>query len=201
VQALFTPTEGAAVGVLATAALAMVTGGLGWRDLGDAALETAAATGLIFLILLGAQIFNTFLAFTRTPQALAELVAGSGIEPMTVLILMLVCFLALGCVMDSLSMILLTIPVFFPIVVGLDFGLTPEETAIWFGVLALIVVEIGLITPPVGLNLFIINRLAGDVPLGRTYAGVAPFIATDLVRVAVLVAFPGLSLWLVGLIG
>jgi TRAP-type C4-dicarboxylate transport system permease large subunit len=201
VQALFTPTEGAAVGVLATAFAALVTGGLTRADLRDAIFETATATGLIFAILLGAQLFNTFLAFTQTPQALAAWVTGLGVAPVTVLLLILVCYLALGCVMDSLSMILLTIPVFFPIVQGLEFGMTPEAVAIWFGILALIVVEIGLITPPVGLNLFIINRLAGDVPLSVTYRGVAPFIAADLVRVAALVAFPGLSLWLVGLIG
>jgi tripartite ATP-independent transporter DctM subunit len=201
VQALFTPTEGAAVGVLATALAALAMGGLTVRDLIDAVLETAVASGLIFAILLGAQVFNTFLAFTQAPQALAEWVTAQGAAPLTVLVLMLLCYLGLGCVMDSLSMILLTIPVFFPIVQGLDFGLGPEGTAIWFGVLALIVVEVGLITPPVGLNLFIINRIAGDVPLGVTYRGVAPFIVSDLLRVALLVAFPGLSLWLVGLIG
>lgn len=198
VQALFTPTEGAAVGVVATALAAMFTGGLSWRDMRDAVLETAMATGLIFAILLGAQMFNTFLAFTQAPQALAAWVAGQGASPMLVLLAMLLIYLALGCVMDSLSMILLTIPVFFPIVVSLDFGLGPEGTAIWFGILALIVVEIGLITPPVGLNLFLINRLAGDVPLGVTYRGVAPFILADLVRVGLLLVFPGLVLWLAG---
>ncbi len=196
VQALFTPTEGAAVGVVATVLAAVLTGGLTWRDMRDAVLETALATGLIFAILLGAQMFNTFLAFTQAPQALAGWVAGQGASPMVVLVAMLVIYLALGCVMDSLSMILLTIPVFFPIVAGLDFGLGAEGTAIWFGILALIVVEIGLITPPVGLNLFLINRLAGDVPLGVTYRGVAPFIVADLVRVGLLLAFPGLVLWL-----
>jgi tripartite ATP-independent transporter DctM subunit len=201
VQALFTPTEGAAVGVIATLAAALLTGGMSFGALGSAMLETASATGLIFLILLGAQLFNTFLAFTQTPQALAAFVQGSGIAPMLVLLGILACYLLLGCVMDSLSMILLTIPVFFPIVEGLDFGMGPEATAIWFGILALIVVEIGLITPPVGLNLFIINRLAGDVPLTRTYAGVTPFILSDLLRVGLLVAFPGLSLWLVGAMG
>ena len=200
VQALFTPTEGAAVGALATGLVAVAMGGMGWREARDAILETASATGLIFLILLGAQVFNTFLAYTRAPQDLAAWVAGLEVAPLLVLAAMLLVYLALGCVMDSLSMILLTIPVFFPIIEGLDFGLGPENTAIWFGVLALIVVEVGLITPPVGLNLFIINRLAGDVPLGATYAGVLPFILSDLLRVGLLLAFPGLSLWLVGVV-
>lgn len=201
VQALFTPTEGAAVGVVATTVAAILMGGLTWRDLRDAVLETASASGLIFAILLGAQVFNTFLAFTQAPQALAGWVSGLGVAPMTVLLMILVCYLILGCVMDSLSMILLTIPVFFPIVEGLDFGLGAEGTAIWFGVLALIVVEVGLITPPVGLNLFIINRMAVDVPLSLTYRGVAPFILSDLIRIALLLFFPALSLWLVGAIG
>ena len=201
VQALFTPTEGAAVGAVATGLYAALSGNLARGDLRDAILETAAATGLIFLILLGAQVFNTFLAYTRAPQEIAFWVSGQDVAPLAVLLGMLLIYLLLGCVMDSLSMILLTIPVFFPIVEGLDFGLGPEATAIWFGILALIVVEVGLITPPVGLNLFIINRLAQDVPMGRTYLGVLPFIAVDLVRVGLLVAFPGLTLWLVGVIG
>jgi len=92
---------------------------------------------------------------------------------------------------------LLTIPVFFPVVMALDFGLTPEETAIWFGILVLIVVEVGLITPPVGLNLFIINSMAPGVPLSDTYRGVLPFVASDIVRTAILVAFPAITLWLV----
>jgi len=103
---------------------------------------------------------------------------------------------ALGCVMDSLSMILLTIPVFFPIIAGLDFGLGPEETAIWFGILALIVVEVGLITPPVGMNVFVINALADGVPMAETFKGVTPFLVSDVVRIALLVAFPGIALWL-----
>ncbi|MEM7267880.1 MAG: TRAP transporter large permease subunit, partial [Pseudomonadota bacterium] len=118
-------------------------------------------------------------------------------SPMMILTLMLILYLVFGCVMDSLSMILLTIPIFFPIIQGLDFGLTPEETAIWFGILALIVVEVGLITPPVGMNLFIINSLAKDIQITATYRGVAPFVASDLIRVVILVAFPAITLWLV----
>ena len=121
----------------------------------------------------------------------------AGFSPMVVLLLMLATYLIFGCVMDSLSMILLTIPIFFPIVQSLEFGLTPDETAIWFGILVLIVVEVGLITPPVGMNLFIINALAREVPIRRTYAGVMPFVISDLIRVAVLIASPWLSLVLV----
>jgi TRAP-type C4-dicarboxylate transport system permease large subunit len=101
--------------------------------------------------------------------------------------------------MDSLSMILLTIPIFFPIVMGLDFGLDPEETAIWFGIIALVVVEVGLITPPVGMNVFVINSMAGDVPMLESFRGVMPFLASDIIRVVLLVALPAISLFLVRL--
>ncbi|MEO0999509.1 MAG: TRAP transporter large permease subunit, partial [Pseudomonadota bacterium] len=148
---------------------------------------------------LGAQLFNSFLAITQTPQALAEWVQGTGYAPLWILTIMLLTYLVFGCVMDSLSMILLTIPIFFPIIEALDFGMTPEETAIWFGILALIVVEVGLITPPVGMNLFIIHSMARGVPITATYRGVAPFVASDLIRVVVLVSAPVLSLGLVRL--
>ncbi len=197
VQALFTPTEGAAVGAVATGLYGILTGGLTWRGFLDSTLNAAQATAMIFFIILGAQLFNSFLAFTRAPQSLAEWVTGQGFSPTIVLALMLIFYLIFGCVMDSLSMILLTIPIFFPIIEALDFGLTPEGTAIWFGILALIVVEVGLITPPVGMNLFIINSLARDIPIVKTYKGVAPFVVSDLIRVIILVSFPQITLWLV----
>lgn len=197
-QALFSPTEGAAVGVVATGLYGVMTGGLNWRGFMDSILSAANATAMIFLIVLGAQVFNSFLATTQAPQQLAEWILGQGFGPYTVLVIMLLFYLVFGCIMDSLSMILLTIPIFIPIIDVLDFGMSAEDTAIWFGILALIVVEIGLITPPVGMNLFIINSLAEDVPMVKTYQGVFPFIMSDLVRVVVLVAFPGVTLWLVG---
>jgi TRAP-type C4-dicarboxylate transport system permease large subunit len=123
-------------------------------------------------------------------------VAESGFNPWTVLIMILVLYLIFGCVMDSLSMILLTIPIFFPIVSGLDFGLSAEEFAIWFGIIVLIVVEVGLITPPVGMNLFVINSMDRETPIVQTYKAVIYFVTSDLVRVAILVAFPGITLFL-----
>ncbi len=198
VQALFTPTEGAAFGVVSTAMYGIWTGGLTWRGFLDSVLSAANASAMIFLIILGAQLFNSFLAFTQAPQALVEWVSIQGYAPMTILIMMLVFYLIFGCIMDSLSMILLTIPIFFPVIESLDFGLTAEQTAIWFGILALIVVEVGLITPPVGMNLFIINSLDKEIPMMKTYQGVVPFVLSDLIRVVILVAFPGITLWLVG---
>ncbi|MBC6437403.1 MAG: TRAP transporter large permease [Rhodobacteraceae bacterium] len=202
VQALFTPTEGAAVGAVAVGIYGGVTGGLTWNGLLDSVLAVAQTTAMIFFIVLGAQMFNSFLAFTQAPVQLVEWITAQGYGSILILSIMLVAYLIFGCVMDSLSMILLTIPIFFPVVMALEFTfggytLLPEEVAIWFGILALIVVEVGLITPPVGMNLFIINAMARDVPIARTYAGVAPFVASDVIRVVILVAFPGVTLWLV----
>jgi len=197
----FTPTEGAAVGAGATGLLALARRRLDRAALADCLLETASITAMIFLILLGAEIFNAALALSRLPQIAADAVAGSGWPPLAVVGAILVLFLALGCVMDSLSMILLTVPILFPVVAGLDLGLPAEETAIWFGVLALIAVEVGLITPPVGLNVFVINALARDVPLSASFRGVVPFFLSDLARIALLVAFPSISLGLVRLLG
>lgn len=193
----FTPTEAAAVGAAGTGLVAYVNGGLAWSGLRDAMLETAVATGMIFFILLGAAVFNGFLAFSQLPQEAATVVAESGLSPWFVLCLMLFCYLIFGCVMESLSMILLTVPIFFPIMMAMDFGLGPEHTALWFGILVLIVVEVGLITPPVGMNLFIINSMSKDVPISETYRGAIPFILCDFTRVCLLILFPGITLWLV----
>jgi TRAP-type C4-dicarboxylate transport system permease large subunit len=116
-------------------------------------------------------------------------------SPFTVVAAILVLYVFLGCLMDSMAMILLTIPVFFPVIMTLDFGLSIEETAIWFGILTLIVVEVGLITPPVGLNVFIINKMAGDVKISETFKGVLPFLISDFIRVILLFSFPGLTLF------
>ena len=190
----FTPTEGAAVGAGATGFVAWLNGGLNWRGFEDAVLETAVSTAMIFAILLGAALFNGFLAFSRVPAEAADFVASLNANPYLILTIILVAYLILGCFMDSLSMIILTIPVFFPVFQTLDFGMSPEEAALWFGILVLIVVEVGLITPPVGMNLFVINKLAKDVPLSESFKGVLPFVATDLIRVVILAAFPAITL-------
>jgi TRAP-type C4-dicarboxylate transport system permease large subunit len=144
---------------------------------------------------LGAAAYNTFLALSQLPQELATRVGGLGLSPYAVLWAIIVFYLIFGCVMDSLSMILLTIPIFFPMVSGLDFGLPPEDLAIWFGIIVLIVVEVGLITPPVGMNLFVIQSMAPDIPIRDTYRGVWPFVLSDLLRVTLLVIFPPITLF------
>ncbi|MEP1444310.1 MAG: TRAP transporter large permease [Hyphomicrobiales bacterium] len=193
---VFTPTEAATFGVIGTGLLAWWNG-INKEEMAESLTGTAVTTGMIYMILLGANIFNAFLTQTQLPQTLAQVIGDSGYSPMLVLMLILLMYLILGCVMDSLSMILLTIPIFFPIIQALDFGLGPEEAAIWFGIIALIVVEVGLITPPVGLNVFVINKLAKDVPMVESFKGVMPFLISDFIRVAILIAFPSLTLYLV----
>ena len=194
---IFTPTEAAAVGAAGTGLIALFTGGLTWRGTGEAILETAASTGMIFLILIGAKVFNNFLALSGVPMQAASWVAALGLTPWVILFAVLVLYLVFGCVMDSLSMIFLTIPILYPILEGLDFGLSHSEFGLWFGIVVLIVVEVGLITPPVGMNLFIINALDDETPISETFKGTLPFVLTDLIRVGLLVAFPVLTLGLV----
>jgi tripartite ATP-independent transporter DctM subunit len=191
------PTEAAAIGAAACGLLAVIGGGMRWKGVVASVLGTAHATAMIFLVLLGADMLNTALALSQMPVELAAWVKAAGLSPMLVMIAILVIYILLGCVMDSLAMILLTIPIFYPVVMGLDFGLSDTDKSIWFGILALMVVEIGLVHPPVGMNVFIINRLARDVPLMETFKGVLPFLASDLVRIVLLLAFPAISLFLV----
>ena len=192
----FTPTEGAAVGALGTAIIAFFNGGLTWRTLLDSFTDTARSSAMIFFIVLGAAFYNLFLARTRVPQELSGWVVEQGLAPLTVLAVILVIYLILGCFMDSLSMILLTIPIFFPVITALDFGMSQEHVAIWFGILVLIVVEVGLITPPVGMNLFIINAMDRTTKMVDTYRAVLFFVASDLIRVVYLVMFPSITLFL-----
>ena len=192
----FTPTEAAAIGAAGTAIIAWRNRGLTKASFSDSILKTASNTAMIFMIVLGAGFFNSFLALTQVPQEISSFVVSQGFSPWVILIIILGIYLVFGCLMDSLSMILLTIPIFFPIISSLDFGLTPEETAIWFGILVLIVVEVGLITPPVGMNLFVINAMDKKTRIIDTYKAVMPFVASDLVRTAILVAFPGITLFL-----
>lgn len=255
----FTPTEGAAVGALGTGVIAWFAGGLTRTTLGESFYVTARATAMIFFIILGASYYNGFLALTHVPQEAAAWVGESGLSPWAVLALILVFYLLLGCFMDSLSMILLTIPIFWPMIQELDFGLVNmielqsarlealvasgaeipsavlaearhllasgeeltremrrelglkgvtkgalaranlEQTAIWFGILVLIVVEVGLITPPVGMNLFVINAMDRETPMIETYKAVLYFVLSDLVRVVILFAFPIITLALIPL--
>ena len=194
----FTPTEAASIGAAATFLAALLRGELTRPKFFECFYDTAVTTGMIFMIFLGADIMNAALALSQFPAALSGFVRELGVAPVAVVAGILVFYVVLGCVMDELSMILLTLPIFLPTIVGLDlFGLPPDQKLIWFGILVLMVVQIGLIAPPVGLNVYVITGLAKDVPIAESYRGAVPFLITDLMRTALLLAFPPISLWLV----
>ncbi|MGH8668098.1 MAG: TRAP transporter large permease [Burkholderiales bacterium] len=195
----FSATEGAGVGAFATLVLAVWRGGMRWQGLRESLLSTGETTAMMFLIMLGAEMFSAALASSQMPTLFAQKVAALEASPVVIMFAILLVYFILGCFMESLAMVLLTLPVFIPLVLSLDFGMGKDAVLVWFGILVLIAVEVGMITPPFGLNLFLINAMAKDVPMGETYKGVLGFCAMDLVRVIALVFVPALALWLPGL--
>lgn len=189
----FTATESAAVGTLGTLLIAWARGGLTWNTLSDALVDTAGTSAMIFLIIIGSALYATFLSVTGISGGLKAFVGGLDVAPIVVLIAILGIYIILGCFMDSMGMLLLTIPVFYP--VSLQLGIDP----ILFGVLVVMVVEAGLITPPLGMNVFIVRSVAPDIPLQRVFKGALPFVLSFLVAIGVVIAWPGLTLWLPGL--
>ena len=187
---VFTPTEAAGMGAAGAFLIAAMRRSLTPRQTLDCLIESVRTTGAVFTILIGALLFGVFLAVTQTPQKLTDLLLALPIGPYGILLLLLLFYLVLGCLMDSLAMIILTVPVIFPAIV--DLGFDP----IWFGVVVVMTVELGLITPPFGLNVFVIRGVARDVKLSTIYRGVAPFIVTDVLRILLLVAFPSIVLFL-----
>jgi C4-dicarboxylate transporter DctM subunit len=196
----FTPTEGAAVGAATTFLTALIKGEMSVQKFKDCFYGTAVSAAMIFLIFLGADLMNSALALTQVPNQLAGIVGSWGVSPLLVVVAILLFYVLLGAVMDELSMLLLTIPIFFPIVMGLDFGMPKDSVAIWFGIMVLMTVGFGLIAPPVGLNVYIVNGLAKDVPMGETYRGVTPFLVSDVLRTTLFLFFPIIPLWLVSFI-
>jgi C4-dicarboxylate transporter, DctM subunit len=197
---IFSPTEGAAIGAILTLVAGMGRRELGTRSLARALVATAETSAMVFMIFLGADMMNAALALTEMPARVADWVTGLAVPPLAIVGAVLLLYVLLGCVMDELSMLLLTIPVIFPAVMALDlWGLAPDQKAIWFGILVLMTVGIGLIAPPVGLNVYVVNNLAKDTPMSETYKGVFPFLGWDVLRVLLLLFFPAVTLWLVDL--
>lgn len=208
---IFNPTPAAAIGVFLVWLYGTIRRRIGRPQMVQALLATAKTSGMIYLILLGAELMKIFMSRLGLPQQAAAWIADSGMAPMLVMVMILAALILLGCLMDSLSMILLVIPFFWPMLVemngglyqtadGAGFGMSTEDLKVWFGILALIVVELGLITPPVGMNVFIISAIARDVPMIQTFRGVLPFFIAELFRVALILALPALTLWLPGLL-
>ena len=187
---VFTATEGAGIGAFGAFVIALMRRALSWRTLLDALIESGRTTAMLFVILIGALMFAEFINYTTMPHDLKNLVTTLNLSPIMVITAICIIYVLLGTAMEELSMILLTVPVFFPLVVHLGFD------PIWFGILIVVVVEIGLISPPVGMNLFVLNALLPNVPTTTLFRGVLPFVVADVIRLGLLIAFPAISLWL-----
>ncbi len=193
----FSPTEGAAVGAGSALLAALLKREMTWRKVLICFYATAESSAMIFLIFIGADVLNSALALTQIQTQLVTLVAGWQVAPIWIMVGIVVLHLLLGTVTEELSIILLTIPIFFPLVMSLDFGMAKEPLALWFGILILMVVSFGMLVPPMGLNVYVVNGMARGVPLGETFRGVLPFLVSDFVRIGLILAFPGIALWLV----
>jgi C4-dicarboxylate transporter, DctM subunit len=187
---LFTATEGAGIGAFGAFVFALLRGALSWRLLWDVLVESARTTAMLFTILIAATVFANFINFTSMPNDLREWIVGLGLPPVAIVGAMMLIYILLGTIMEELSMVLLTIPVFFPIVIQLGFD------PVWFGVLIVFVVQIGLISPPVGMNLFVLSTLLKTVPMGQIFRGVWPFVAALTVALAAVLLVPSMALWL-----
>jgi C4-dicarboxylate transporter DctM subunit len=203
----FTATQGAAIGTAAMLILALLLkylanrlkrpdlGGMTLSEAVSCFLPTAQATGMIFIVLLGAAMMNTALAVSQVPNALADWVSQSGIPPLVIVAGFLLAFIALAAVLDEIALMLLLLPILLPSILALDlFGLTNEYKAIWFGILMLMVIEIGLIAPPIGLNVYVVANIARTVPIGEIYRGIMPFLVSDFLRVVLLLLVPQITL-------
>ncbi len=192
---IFTPTEAAGVGAFGTFFLSLVRRRLNWEGFKSSLIDTVRTSGMLFMIILGAMLLGYFFSVTQLPTRLATLVSGLPVNRYVILVMILLVILFLGCIMDSLAIVLLTIPVFYPLIARLGFN------PIWFGILVVRLTEMGLITPPVGLNVYIIQGIAKDVPMGTVFRGIVPFLIADVFEVILLICIPQISLFLPNLMG
>jgi len=192
---IFTPTEAAGVGAFAGFVYALWRSSLSWRRLLEVLLESARTTATIFFLLIGAFVYSNFIDIAGVPKELARWISDTTLAPVVVIVIIIAIYIVLGCILDSMSMMFLTVPLFFPIVAGLGYDL------IWFGIIVVTVIEISLITPPVGLNVFVLHHVQPDISTPTIFRGVMPFVAADIVRVGLLVLFPSIALVLPRLMG
>ena len=192
---LFTPTEAGGMGAGGAFLLGILRRKLDRAGIRTALLQATRTAAAVFTVLIGALLFGYFLTITQTPQKLTGFVTGLGLNRYTVLALIMVMYLVLGCLMDAMAMIILTVPIIFPVITQLGFD------PIWFGVIIVMTVELGLIHPPVGMNVFVIKSVVKDVSFTTIFKGVLPFVATDILRLVILIAFPAIALWLPGRMG
>ncbi|MEE2760202.1 MAG: TRAP transporter large permease [Pseudomonadota bacterium] len=187
---VFSPEEAAGIGASGALALALMARTMTWQVFFECLMETVKTSAMIFTILIGAILFNNFLVLSAVPASIGDWIGGLEMSATAILVIILLIYLVLGCALDSLAMILLTIPIFFPVVAKLGFD------PIWFGIIVVMVVELGLITPPIGMNVFIIKGMAPDVALGQIYKGVLPFTVAQILLIALIVIFPAIATWL-----
>jgi len=187
---IVTPTEAAAVGAFLTMLIGILRGRLGWRAILGSLTEALRTSVAIYTIIIGAVLFGYFLAITRTPQNITAFLTELDLGAYGTLLLILAFFLIAGCILDAMAMIILMVPIVFPVIQGLGFD------PVWFGIIIVVTVELGLITPPVGMNVFVINSIARDVPLTTVFRGIIPFVAADVLRLLLYIAFPAIVMWL-----
>lgn len=187
---LFTPTEAGGVGAGGAFILGVLRGRLSSRDIRNSLLQATRTAAAVFTVLIGALLFGYFLTVTQAPQRLTEILTGLGVGRYGVLALIMLMYIVLGCLMDALAMIILTVPIIFPVITSLGFD------PIWFGAIVVMTVELGLIHPPVGMNVFVIKSVIGDVSFLTIFSGVIPFVLTDILRLIILIAFPAIALFL-----
>lgn len=186
---IFTVLEAASVGAALCFIFALLSGNLTRKVFADSLIETAANTCLIFVIVIGANVFGRFLAFTRAPQVIVGYIEAAGLEPYVIILLLLLVYIVLGSIFDTVAAMVITLPFVYPLVVG-SLGFDP----IWWGIVMVMVMEIGMVTPPIGINVFVLHGVAKHIPLRRIYAGIAPYLVADFARLGVVVLFPALAL-------
>ncbi|WP_428772557.1 TRAP transporter large permease [Vibrio sp.] len=191
---VFTPTEAAGVGAFGALAFTWWRGKLNWQSFSETMLETAGTTTMMFMVYIGAQVFSEFVAFSGIADYLLAFINDNSLSPLMVMAVMVLVYVVLGCLLEGLSMILLTIPIFLPVVISMGFD------PIWFGIVVVMCVEIGFITPPLGLNLFMLNAVVPEISTGTIYRGILPFFLADLARVALVILVPGIVLFLPNLL-
>jgi C4-dicarboxylate transporter DctM subunit len=183
--------EGAAAGAILSVVIAVVRRRLTWKDFVDVLLDTAANTAMIYMIIIGASIFSYTISVSTIPEVIVQSITAMHIQPIMVILLLMVMYIMTGAVFESFSALVITIPFVFPLIIGLGYD------PVWWGILMVIKIEIGQITPPLGMNVFVVQAMARDIPLKTVFAGVTPFLMADVVRLGLLIFFPPLTLWLV----
>jgi C4-dicarboxylate transporter, DctM subunit len=190
----FTPTEGAAVGAAATLGIAAIRRQISWRIIAQSIQETARTTCMVMIIVAGAIVFGRFLARTQIPMALADWLAALPLPGWTILSFIILFYIIGGCFLDALALLMLTVPIFYPVVLGLGYD------PIWFGVIIVLVTQIGVVTPPVGICAYVVNGMDKSIPLHTVFKGCIPFIVAMILATVLLMIFPSIATWLPGLV-